>query len=89
MGKAEKHYRNDEYLIALGSHCRKLRIQAGYSVNRMAREGVRLSPSVVMRLESGEGAVTVSALLRYAHVLGVYPKKLLDFPFRTESLDED
>ena len=89
MGKTEKHYRNDEYLKLLGTHCRKLRVQAGYSVNRMAREGVRLSPSVVMRLESGEGAVTVSALLRFAHVLGVHPKKLLDFSFSTDSLDEE
>jgi transcriptional regulator with XRE-family HTH domain len=87
MSKQKKvsQYRNDEYLKILGEHCRKLREKKGYSVNRLAREGERLSPSVVMRLESGEGAITVSSLIRYAQVLEIHPKKLLDFSF---DLDE-
>ncbi|MCK5074643.1 MAG: hypothetical protein KAQ98_14530 [Bacteriovoracaceae bacterium] len=51
----------------------------------MAREGERLSPSVIMRLESGAGAVTITSLIRYAQVLEIHPKKLLDFSF---DLDE-
>ena len=68
-----------------------MRTRKGLSVNRMAREGDRLSPSVIIRLESGTGAVTVMALLRYAEVLGVPPKKLLDFPFTDDwgSGDDD
>ena len=83
--KSQTQYKNDAYLQKLGEHCRAIRMKKGYSVNRLAREGERLSPSVIMRLESGEGAITVSSLIRYAQVLEVHPKKLLDFNF---DLDE-
>ncbi|MCB0391800.1 MAG: helix-turn-helix domain-containing protein [Bdellovibrionales bacterium] len=68
-------------MIALGEHCRKLRTKAGYSVNRMTKEGEQLSPDVINRLESGSGAVTVLSIARYADILGLHPKKLLDFSF--------
>lgn len=74
-----QHFRDEVFLRALGAHCRKLRISKGYSVNRLAYEGERLSPSVVMRLESGKGAVTVITLKRYAEVLDVPLRKLFDF----------
>lgn len=83
--KSLKQYKNQEYLKVLGEHCRKIRLKKGYSVNRLASEGERLSPSVILRLESGEGAITISSLIRYAQVLEVHPKKLLDFIF---DLDE-
>jgi len=83
--RKKRQYRNDSYLLALGEHCAKIRKKQGYSVNRVAAEGDRLSPSVILRLESGSGAVKVSSLIRYAQVLGVHPKKLLDFTF---DLDE-
>lgn len=86
--RRNRHYRNEEFLSLLGKHCRKLRMRKGYSVNRMAREGDRLSPSVIMRLESGEGAVTVTALLRFAEVLEIHPKKLLDFEFNFDHESE-
>lgn len=54
-------------------------MRSGHSVNKMAREGDRLSPSVILRLESGSGAVTVSALFRYAEVLELPLKRLFDF----------
>lgn len=68
-------------MVAPGEHCRKLRTKAGYSVNRMTKEGEQLSPDVINRLENGTGAITVLSLARYADILGVHPKKLLDFPF--------
>lgn len=74
-----KHFKNASLLKALGHHCQKLRAQRGLSIDRLAKESDRLSASVVHRLESGSGAVTVSALFRYAEVLGVPPKDLLDF----------
>lgn len=46
----------------------------------MSKESDQLSPSVIHRLEQGSGAVTVAALFRYAEVLGLSPKTLLDFP---------
>jgi len=84
-----RHFRNDAFLRALGEHCRKIRVKKGYSVNRMAAEGERLSPSVILRLESGAGAVTVSAILRYSEVLEIHPKKLLDFDLPLESDSTD
>lgn len=48
----------------------------------MSKEGDQLSPSVIHRLEQAGGSVTVSALLRYAEVLGLHPKELLEFPLR-------
>ncbi len=80
------HYFNKNYLVALGEHCRSIRIKKGYSINRVARESEKLSPSVILRLESGLGAVTISSLIRYAQVLEIPPKKLFDFSF---DLDED
>ena len=53
----------------------------------MAKEGEQLSSSVIHRLESGERPVTVSAIYRFAQVLGVTPKDLLDFDLpRTQSI---
>ncbi len=50
----------------------------------MSKEGEQLSSSVIHRLEMGSGAVTVSAVFRYAAVLGVKPLELFDFPFEME-----
>lgn len=78
-------YTNHDFLVALGAHCRAIRIKKGYSVNRLAKEAEKLSPSVVMRLESGSGAVTINSLIRYAQVLEIPLKRLFDFSF---DLDE-
>jgi transcriptional regulator with XRE-family HTH domain len=74
-------YKNQGFLKALGDHCHKLRVSKGFSIDRMAREGELLSPSVIHRLETGAGAVTVSVLLRYAEVLDIPLKRLMDFPY--------
>lgn len=76
-------YRNEEFLETLGNHCRRLRTSRGYSIDRMSKESEQLSPSVIHRLEQGSGAVTVAALFRYAEVLGLSPKTLLDFPLES------
>lgn len=79
-----EHFRNERYLVSLGKHCRALRKKAGLSVNRMSQQSERLSPSVIIRLEAGKGSVTVSSLIRFAAVLNVHPKRLLDFDFNGE-----
>ncbi len=76
-----KRYKNAAYLKALGEHCRELRIKLGYSIDRMAREGDQLSRGSIHRLEAGLGDPQATVLLRYAQVLGVKPKRLLDFEF--------
>lgn len=74
-----------EFLNALGRHCQKLRRQSGISIDRLSKEGEKLSTSVIHRLETASGSVTASALYRYAQALGVEPKDLLDFPLPAHS----
>lgn len=79
--KKNNRFKNEDFLEALGQHCRRLRIKKGFSVNRLAAASEGLSPSVIIRLEKGTGAVTVSALLRYAEALEMHPKALFDFDY--------
>jgi phage repressor protein C with HTH and peptisase S24 domain len=72
------------YLKALGAHCKKLRTQRGLSIDRLAKEIDQLSSSVIHRLETGSGAVTVTALYRYAQALQIDVKALFDFSFSAE-----
>lgn len=74
-----KRYKNLAFRKALGEHCKKLRQKHGYSIDRMYREGDKLSPSAIQRLENGTHDVYISVLFRYAEVLDVPVKKLLDF----------
>lgn len=74
-----KRYRNDPFLKMLGEHCRTIRVARGYSIDRMAKESEQLSSSVIHRLESGSGPVTVAALYRFAQVLDLHPRDLFDF----------
>jgi transcriptional regulator with XRE-family HTH domain len=77
----KKQYRNIAFQRALGEHCRELRIKKGYSVNRLAAESEGLSPSAIIRLEHGSGAVTVANLYRFADVLELRVEDLFKFPF--------
>ncbi len=58
-------------------------------MDRLAKESEQLSTSVVHRLESGSGAVTITALYRYAEALNIHPKVLLDFAVRSEDHREE
>ncbi|NUM88490.1 MAG: helix-turn-helix domain-containing protein [Bdellovibrionales bacterium] len=72
------------FLRALGERCRRLRTQQGLSIDRLAKESGELSTSVIHRLETGSGAVTVVALRKYAEALGVDLKELLNFEIKQE-----
>lgn len=85
-GHRTRHFKNGPFLEALGRHCERLRKQRGYSIDRLSKESDQLSTSVIHRLEQGSGAVTVSALFRYAQTLGIEIKDLLDFPFKMPGL---
>lgn len=87
--RKSEHYRNDEFLKALGERCRSLRLAADYSIDRMAKESDQLSSSVIHRLESGSGAVTVSALQRYAQVLQIHPKELFDIELPADPAEKE
>lgn len=77
--KGLKRRKPTAFLIALGMHCKKLRKQRGYSIDRLAKEADRLSTSVIQRLETGSGPVNVTNLHRYAEALNLQIKDLFDF----------
>jgi transcriptional regulator with XRE-family HTH domain len=78
-------YKNPSFLKALGEHCQKIRLQKGYSIDRMAREGESLGRGSIQRLELGLSDTQVLVLLRYAEVLSVPLRKLFDFKYQYES----
>lgn len=67
-------------LKAFGSHSKKIRVQKGLSIDRLAKESDRLSPSVIHRLENGTGAVTLNAVFKYADALNIDITELFNFP---------
>jgi transcriptional regulator with XRE-family HTH domain len=73
-----KRYQNPVFLKALGEHCKKMRIQRGYSIDRLSKEGEMLSPAVIHRLESGNSDVQITVLLRIAMVLEIPVNELLE-----------
>lgn len=76
-------YKNSSFLKALGEHCRKLRVQRGYSIDRLSKESDQLSTSSIDRLERGLGDSQILVLVRYAEVLNL---NLLDlFAFLKDS----
>lgn len=78
--KKSPHYKNLGFLTQLGTHCRKLRTQKGYSISRLSKESESLSMSVIHRLETG-GSVEMMSLLRFAETLEVRPKDLFNFDY--------
>ncbi|MBX3022616.1 MAG: helix-turn-helix domain-containing protein [Bdellovibrionales bacterium] len=82
-------YKNVGFLKALGESCRRLRIQRGYSIDRLAKESDQLSPSTIDRLEKGTGDSQILVLLRYAEVLGVSLLELLSFLKDSPELQKD
>lgn len=79
-----KRYKNQAFLSALGAHFKKLRTKKGFSLDKLAKQGERLSRGSLHRLESGSGDVQVSLLLRISQVMGIHPKELLNFDIPEE-----
>ena len=76
-----KRYQNQKFLKSLGAHCKRLRIVKGYSIDRLAKEGILLSPATIFRLEQGDSDVQITVLLRIAAVLDVDLTELFAFSF--------
>ncbi len=66
-----QRYKNEVFLKALGEHCRKLRLQRGYSIDRLSKESHQLSPASIDRLEKGLADSQILVLVRYAEVLNI------------------
>ncbi len=66
------------YLKKLGAHVKKIRIQRGYSQDRLYLEA-GFSRANMTRIEKGEVDVQAWTLKRIADTIDVPVKKLLDF----------
>lgn len=88
-GAKRSRYKNESFLKALGKHCRKLRVQRGYSIDRLAKESNQLSSSSIDRLERGLADSQILVLLRYAEVLGLTLLELFSFLKEAPQLQKD
>jgi hypothetical protein len=83
--KPKKRPQPKAFLAALGAHCKRLREQRAYSIDRLSKESDHLSTSVIHRLETGKAPVNVTNLYRYAKTLNLPLKSLVDFPLPEET----
>lgn len=67
-----------DYLIALGKHIQRLRVDRGLSQHQLAFEA-GLSKNMVGNIERGELSTTVTTLFAMARVLDVRPMDMLNF----------
>jgi len=88
-GAKRARYKNESFLKTLGKHCRKLRTQRGYSIDRLAKESNQLSPSSIDRLERGLADSQILVLVRYAEVLGLSLLDLFSFLKEAPQLQKD
>lgn len=70
---------NKAFLKELGEHCRKLRLQKGYTLNGLYVSTEGLSKAAIVRIENGTHAVTITNFYQYARALKIPLKKLFDF----------
>ncbi len=91
MAKSVKRsrYKNTSFLKTLGEHCRKLRTQRGYSIDRLAKESEQLSSSNIDRLERGLADTQILVLVRYAEALGLSLIDLFSFLKDAPQLQKD
>ncbi|MFN8791613.1 MAG: XRE family transcriptional regulator [Bdellovibrionales bacterium] len=76
---SRRRYKNTGFLLQLGEHCRRLRLQKGYSIDRLAKESDQLSTASIDRLERGLADTQILVLVRYAEALGVSLLDLFSF----------
>lgn len=84
-----KRYKNEVFLKTLGEHCRKLRSNKGYSIDRLSKESHQLSPASIDRLEKGVADSQTLVLLRYAETLGFTLLDLFSFLKDTPNIAKD
>ena len=61
-----------------------MRTKKGFSIDRLSKQGDRLSPAAIHRLENAKSDPQFSVLYRIAEVLGVHVKDLLSFDMPDE-----
>lgn len=88
-GPRRVRYKNEAFLKVLGEHCKQMRVQRGYSIDRLARESDQLSPATIDRLERGLADSQILVLTRYAEVLGANLLDLFSFLKDAPDLSKD
>lgn len=84
-----KRYRNEPFLKLLGQRCRKLRLQKGYSIDRLSKESDQLSPASIDRLEKGVADTHILVLVRYAETLGTNLHDLFSYLKDSSNIQND
>ncbi|QQY81854.1 helix-turn-helix transcriptional regulator [Tamlana sp. s12] len=69
---------NEQFLIDLGNHIRKVRKQKGYTQEKLANE-IYVDISQISRIERGILNTSISTIKAISEALGVPLKELLDF----------
>lgn len=87
--KPRKRYKNESFLKTLGAHCKQLRMQKGYSIDRLSKEADQLSPASINRLENGTADPQILVLVRYAEALGLNLLELFSFLKNMPELSQD
>lgn len=84
-----KRYRNERFLNSLGDRCKKLRLQKGYSIDRLSKESNQLSPASIDRLEKGKSDTHILVLLRYVETLGSNLHDLFAYLKESKDISQD
>ncbi len=87
--KSRSRYKNDPFLKALGVRCRQLRLEKGYSIDRLYKESEQLSPASIDRLEKGLADSQILVLARYAETLQVPLVELFSFTTEDTEIKQD
>lgn len=64
-------------LIKFGEHVKAIRLSKGFTLRELGDKG-ELRHNAISTIESGKQNITLTTLLKLAHLLDVPPKKLLD-----------
>jgi transcriptional regulator with XRE-family HTH domain len=72
------YYRDEQGVTAFGNKLREIRLEKGYSQERLANEA-GLPPSQISRIETGAINTSLSHICLIARVLKVKPRELMDF----------
>lgn len=75
------YYRDNDFLLKIGSRVRELRLQRGLTQMDLAFKCNDKDYSQINRVELGKVNFSISYLSLIAETLGVKPQELLNFPF--------
>jgi len=72
------YYRDEQGVMAFAKKLREIRLQKGYTQERLANE-CDLPPAHISRIETGKINTSLSHICLIARILKVKPRDLMDF----------